>query len=111
MRGRLPIGIVDAYWDADGVALCPMAAGISYHIGPGGHIEPCPIIQFATETIRDGSFYDLLTRSEFVRACRETAAATTRGCILLERPDLVRGTGPHARRSGYNAAGDWLGGA
>ena len=90
MRGRLPIGIVDAYWDADGVALCPMAAGISYHIGPGGHIEPCPIIQFATETIRDGSFYDLLTRSEFVRACRETAAATTHGCILLERPDLVR---------------------
>ncbi|MGD8452823.1 MAG: radical SAM/SPASM domain-containing protein [Phycisphaerae bacterium] len=90
MRSRLPIGIVDAYWDADGVALCPMAAGISHHIGPGGHIEPCPIIQFATETIRDGGLYDLLIRSEFVRACRETAAATTRGCILLERPDLVQ---------------------
>ena len=90
MRSRLPIGIVDAYWDANGAALCPMAAGISHHIGPGGHIEPCPIIQFAAETIRDGpSLYDLLTRSEFIRGCRETAAATTRGCILIERPELV----------------------
>lgn len=91
MRSRLPIGIVDAYWNDRGQALCPMAIGISHHIGPGGHIEPCPIIQFATENVRDGrSLYDLLTRSEFVGACRETAAATTRGCILLERPDLVQ---------------------
>jgi len=91
MRGRLPIGIVDAYWNDRGEALCPMAIGISHHIGPGGHVEPCPIIQFAAENIRDhDSLYDLLTRSEFVRDCRETAAATTRGCILLERPDVVR---------------------
>lgn len=91
MRGRLPIGIVDAYWNDRGEALCPMAIGISHHVGPGGHVEPCPIIQFATENIRDhDSLYDLLTRSEFVRDCRETAAATTRGCILLERPDVVR---------------------
>jgi hypothetical protein len=91
MRRRLPIAIVDAYWDDRGEALCPMATGISHHISPYGDIEPCPIIQFARETVRDGeSFYDTMTQSAFLRDFRETAAGTTRGCIVLERPDLVR---------------------
>lgn len=90
MRKKLPIAIVDAYWDDKGEALCPMATGVSHHIGPGGDIEPCPIIQFAKETVRDGGIYDLMTKSEFLRDFRETAAQTTRGCIVLERPDLVR---------------------
>ena len=91
MRAKLPIAIVDAYWDDQGEALCPMATGISHHIGPGGHVEPCPIIQFATENIRDReSIYDLLTQSAFIRDFRETAAKATRGCVVLERPDLVK---------------------
>ena len=91
MRAKLPIAIVDAYWDDQGEALCPMATGISHHIGPGGHVEPCPIIQFATENIRDkASIYDLLTQSAFIRDFRETAAKATRGCVVLERPDLVK---------------------
>jgi MoaA/NifB/PqqE/SkfB family radical SAM enzyme len=91
MRAKLPIAIVDAYWDDQGEALCPMATGISHHIGPGGHVEPCPIIQFATENIRDKeSIYDLLTQSAFIRDFRETAAKATRGCVVLERPDLVK---------------------
>jgi MoaA/NifB/PqqE/SkfB family radical SAM enzyme len=91
MRAKLPIAIVDAYWDDKGEALCPMATGVSHHIGPGGDVEPCPIIQFATETIRDKeSIYDLMTSSPFIRDFRETAAKATRGCIVLERPDLVK---------------------
>jgi hypothetical protein len=31
-----------------------------------------------------------MTQSAFLRDFRTTAAATTRGCIVLERPDLVR---------------------
>jgi hypothetical protein len=54
-------------------------------------VEPCPIIQFATESVGDGrDFYERLTRSAFLRDFRQTAARTTRGCIVLERPDLVR---------------------
>ncbi len=34
MRAKLPIAIVDAYWDDKGEALCPMATGVSHHIGP-----------------------------------------------------------------------------
>jgi MoaA/NifB/PqqE/SkfB family radical SAM enzyme len=91
MRSRLPIAIVDAYWDDRGEALCPMATGVSHHIGPGGDIEPCPVLQFATSSIRDeGSLYETMTQSTFLRDFRQTAARTTRGCIVLERPDLVR---------------------
>src|ERR687897_660249 len=91
MRSRLPLIIVDAYWDDEGRALCPMATGVSHHISPYGDVEPCPIIQFATETVGDGrDFYQRMTGSAFLRDFRETAARTTRGCIVLERPDLVR---------------------
>lgn len=91
MRKKLPIGIVDAYWDDRGEALCPMATGVSHHIGPGGDIEPCPIIQFARENIRDTpSLYAQMTGSQFLQDFREAAARATRGCIVLERPDLVR---------------------
>ena len=90
MRKKHPIAIVDAYWDDRGEALCPMSNGISHHIGPGGDIEPCPILQFATENIRDGEIYDLLTRSAFINDFREASAKVTRGCVVLERPDLVR---------------------
>lgn len=91
MRAKLPIAIVDAYWDDKGEALCPMATGVSHHISPYGDVEPCPIIQFATENIRDHvSVYELMNGSEFLRDFRETAAKATRGCIVLERPDLVR---------------------
>jgi MoaA/NifB/PqqE/SkfB family radical SAM enzyme len=90
LRTQLPIGIIDAYWDDQGVALCPMATGISHHIGPSGDIEPCPIIQFAKDSIHDeGSLFDVMTRSKFLGDFRKTAAGATRGCVLLERPDLV----------------------
>jgi len=91
MRVKLPIAIIDAYYDGKGQALCPMATGISHHIGPSGSIEPCPIIQFATENIRDDdSIFDLMTKSEFLHDFRQVAAQHTRGCVVLERPDLVK---------------------
>ncbi len=90
MRAKLPIAIVDAYWDDKGEALCPMTTGISHHIGPGGHVEPCPIIQFATEDIHTNeSIYKTMTESAFLNDFRKTAAEATQGCIVLERPDLV----------------------
>ena len=91
MRSKLPIAIVDAYWDDKGEALCPMATGVSHHISPYGDIEPCPIIQFARETVRDDrGVYETINGSAFLRDFREAAAEATRGCVVLERPDLVR---------------------
>lgn len=91
MRVKLPIAIIDAYYDGQGKALCPMATGISHHIGPSGSIEPCPIIQFAAENIHDSdSIYEQMTKSEFLKDFRQVAAQHTRGCVVLERPDLVQ---------------------
>src|SRR5262245_37452019 len=68
-----------------------MANGVSHHISPRGDIEPCPIIQFAVETIRDPrGLYETMRASAFLKDFRELSAHHTRGCVVLERPDLVK---------------------
>jgi MoaA/NifB/PqqE/SkfB family radical SAM enzyme len=91
MRAKKPIAIIDAYFDGQGNALCPAANGISHHINPWGGIEPCPIIQFAADNIHDErkTLHEKFN-SEFLHDFRELAAETTRGCIVLERPDLLK---------------------
>lgn len=91
MRRKLPIIIIDAYYDHKGRSLCPSAVGISHHINWRGEIEPCPVIQFAKENIRDSqSIYELITKSEFLKDYRKTAREALRGCIVLERADLLK---------------------
>lgn len=91
MRSKMPIAIIDAYYDHRGQALCPMTTGISHHVGPKGDIEPCPIIQFATESIHDcRGIYATIRDSAFLKDFRELSAQHTRGCVILERPDLVK---------------------
>ena len=90
MRVKKPIAIIDAYYDGDGRALCPAATGFTHHISPYGDIEPCPVIQLATESIYDErSLRETFGNSAFLSDFRKTAAAHTRGCIVLERPDLL----------------------
>jgi len=89
-RAEKPIGVIDAYYDHQGQSLCPAATGISHHIGPWGDVEPCPIVQFATESIEDKkSLWDIFNGSAFLRDFRTLASQSTRGCIVLERPDLI----------------------
>jgi MoaA/NifB/PqqE/SkfB family radical SAM enzyme len=95
MRARKPIIIVDAYFDGEGRALCPAATGLTHHINPWGDIEPCPIIQFSKESIHDRpgdtrSLKEKFLGSAFLRDFRQVAQASTRGCIVLERPDLLQ---------------------
>ena len=90
MRNKKPIIIIDAYYDGDGYALCPAATGFTHHVSPWGDIEPCPVIQIAKDSIYDQRpLREVLGHSEFLRDFRETAATYTRGCIVLERPDLL----------------------
>ena len=92
MRATKPIAIIDAYHDGHGRALCPAITGVSHHIGPWGDIEPCPIIQFSKESIHEEgrTLREKLVDSEFLHEFREMVRSTTRGCIVLERPDLLR---------------------
>ena len=89
-RSKKPIAVVDAYFDHDGNAVCPAATGISHHIGPWGDVEPCPIVQFATDSIHDHetSLYEKLN-TPFMQDFRRLASESTRGCVVLERPDLL----------------------
>ena len=53
-------------------------------------MEPCPIVQFATESIEDKkSLWEIFNGSAFLRDFRTLASQSTRGCIVLERPDLI----------------------
>ncbi len=94
MRSKKPIAIVDAYFDGQGQALCPAATGITHHINPWGDIEPCPIIQFSKESIKhdrdDRHLREKIQDSAYLRDFRDLARSTTRGCIVLERPDLLK---------------------
>jgi MoaA/NifB/PqqE/SkfB family radical SAM enzyme len=95
MRAKKPIVIIDAYHDGEGKALCPAANGISHHINPWGDIEPCPIVQFSKESIHSTEadprpLRDKFLRSAFLADFRKLAQHTTRGCIVLERPDLLK---------------------
>src|ERR1043165_7989608 len=91
MRAKMPIAMIDAYYDDQGQALCPMSTGISHHISPRGDIEPCPIIQFAVEDIRDSrGIFETMRSSAFLKDFRELSAKHTRGCVVLDRPDLVK---------------------
>jgi MoaA/NifB/PqqE/SkfB family radical SAM enzyme len=95
MRATKPIIIIDAYYDGEGRALCPAATGISHHINPWGDIEPCPIVQFTKESIHSSQqdsrpLRDKFLQSAFLRDFRDLARSSTRGCIVLERPDLLK---------------------
>ncbi|MDB6026891.1 MAG: moaA 1 [Verrucomicrobiales bacterium] len=91
MRAKMPIAMIDAYYDHQGKALCPMVTGISHHISPTGDIEPCPIIQFATENIADKrDIYSVFRDSAFLRDFRQLSGQATRGCVVLENPGLVK---------------------
>lgn len=89
-RATKPIVVIDAYHDDAGNALCPAVTGFTHHIGPWGDIEPCPVIQLATESIHDNRpLAETFNNSEFLRDFREITAGTTRGCVIMERPDLL----------------------
>lgn len=90
IRATKPIIVIDAYHDDAGNALCPAATGFTHHVGPWGDIEPCPVIQLATDSIHDDRpLKETFNESAFLRDFREGVAANTRGCVIMERPDLL----------------------
>ena len=90
VRSRVPLMVVDAYWDENGRAFCPAAAGLSHHVGPGGDVEACPPIQFATTNVKDfPDTADAFEQSELLSRFRTAATELSRGCILLEHPGAL----------------------
>lgn len=88
LRRAHPILLIDTYWNAEGQAVCPAAAGLGFHIGPKGTIEPCPPLSFACETIRDNGrdLFQSINASRFLRGFQDFVNRRTRGCVILECP-------------------------
>lgn len=91
LRKRSPIILIDTYWDAEGKAVCPAAAGLGFHIGPQGSIEPCPPLSLACETVREskGDLFSAINRSAMLRDFQEFCRSHTNGCVILEQPQRL----------------------
>ena len=90
-RMDAPLQIIDTYWDDKGKALCPGAIGMSHHISPSGALEFCPPLQMAKDFINDdaSNLGELFEQSTFLAELRKLTADSSRGCILLENPELM----------------------
>ncbi|HOK74115.1 MAG TPA: radical SAM/SPASM domain-containing protein [Bacteroidales bacterium] len=85
-RTRLPLILIDSYWNEKGIPFCPAIAGLSHHINPSGDIEPCPVIQLSCENLQYGEPGSLYENSLFLREFKEQLREKTNGCILMEDP-------------------------
>jgi MoaA/NifB/PqqE/SkfB family radical SAM enzyme len=88
-RMKYKIAIIDAYWDGNGEGLCPAASGLSHHINASGDIEPCPVIQFATNNVADGKLEHIYMNSKFLEGFKAEIPNKTRGCIVMDDPEWL----------------------
>jgi len=89
-RGKYPVVLIDSYWRADGEPFCPAAEGLSHHINASGNIEPCPVIQLASDNITDGNLQQVYEDSEFLGDFRSSILLKTKGCVLMEDPKWLK---------------------
>lgn len=90
-RLNVPLVLIDVYWDEEGRAMCPGATGMSHHVSPSGALEFCPVIQMANDFLNSdaSNMTELYAQSEFLAGMRRQIAQTSRGCIIMENPELL----------------------
>jgi len=89
-RTKLPMVLVDSYWRANGEPFCPAAEGLSHHINPAGFIEPCPVVQIASDRINGELPEKTYENSGFLKGFRHGILNKTSGCILMEDPGWIK---------------------
>lgn len=88
-RTKYNIAIIDAYWDEEGEGLCPAASGLSHHINASGYIEPCPVIQFATDRVGEKPLDEIYRSSAFLKELKIEIPKKTQGCIIMDDPQWL----------------------
>jgi len=93
LRRKMPIILIDTYWDEKGYAVCPASKGMAFVIGPQGSIEPCPPLNVTREWLSDngGDFYETMNNSEFLLRFREFIGQKydgerSQGCVIIDYP-------------------------
>ncbi|MDR0871647.1 MAG: radical SAM protein [Planctomycetaceae bacterium] len=108
LRRKMPLIIIDTYWDANGNAVCPASRGMAYVIASDGGINPCPPLTVAKEFVSDngGDFYKTMNESGFLRRFRAFVhnqySETSQGCVIIDRPGELA---EFFRQEGITAAG------
>lgn len=85
-RKQYPLAIIDTYWNEKGEGFCPAASGLSHHINASGFVEPCPIIQLATDHISGQPLAKLYRNSVYLNDFRAEINKKTNGCVVMEDP-------------------------
>ncbi|GHT27954.1 radical SAM protein [Planctomycetales bacterium] len=93
LRRKMPIILIDTYWDAEGRAVCPASKGMSFVISPDGSIIPCPPLAAAKENVNNngGDFFKTVNESAFLRRFQEFIennydGKNSQGCVILNNP-------------------------
>ncbi|MDR2757287.1 MAG: radical SAM protein [Planctomycetaceae bacterium] len=93
LRRKMPIILIDTYWDAQGKAVCPASKGMAFVVGAKGSIEPCPPITVARNFLDDnnGDFYKTINESNFLRHFQQFVrdrydGERSQGCVLIDYP-------------------------
>ncbi len=93
LRRKMPIILIDTYWDASGRAVCPASKGMALVIGSGGDILPCPPLGVARETLANhgGDFFKTVNESDFLRRFMQFIRAQydgerSQGCVIIDHP-------------------------
>ncbi|HNW51674.1 MAG TPA: radical SAM protein [Prolixibacteraceae bacterium] len=95
-RSRFGIAVIDTYWNEKGEPFCPAAKGLSHHINASGDIEPCPVIQFSTDSVFAGKLIDIYHQSAFLNEVRTVFPKLSNGCPVMDNPQqLVDFIGSH----------------
>jgi MoaA/NifB/PqqE/SkfB family radical SAM enzyme len=89
IRVQSPILIIDSYWNEKGEPFCPGNVGLSHHVNPFGQLEFCPPIQLFMDTLKNGNTADIVEQSIFMKKLRDLTIKETKGCILMENPQLL----------------------
>jgi MoaA/NifB/PqqE/SkfB family radical SAM enzyme len=88
-REKYPLVIIDTYWDENGKGLCPAASGLSHHINASGFVEPCPVIQLATDHIAGKPMSEIYRGSVYLNDFRKAVNKKTQGCVIMEDPSWL----------------------
>jgi MoaA/NifB/PqqE/SkfB family radical SAM enzyme len=105
IRRRKPILFLDFFNDADLTEGCG-AARITIHINANGDVEPCVLMPFAVDNIRQKSFTEIL-KSDFFKGIRDINrryAHETQTCMWTYKPkdvlEVVEACGARATSEG-----------
>ena len=91
-RRTAKLMIIDAYWDADGNAVCPGAMGLSHHIAPNGAVEFCPIVQSTGDYLNEdaSNLEEIFQKNPYLKQLRHFSVQNGRNCLPMEAPHELK---------------------